>query len=303
MKHDDIKNLIQRGVLQGEPDKRLVQKEIKSLVGRGFIRSLPNKFFEFDNNLTWEVVYETLLFAERRRLHALVAEHIELCNQDELDGVADVLAHHYEKAQNINKCIWYSALAGKRAAEMYANEDALSNFNKALEMAGRCNDALASDFGVLNERVAEVYETIGKYQEAINCYRKSLGFAKNNHSKRKSKILAWTFRASTRESELCRKIAISFERQSKYKDSIHWLDAAEDRLPNRPGFISSQIAATRCVVLYRMGEYRDSLLWGKRALRHAKKLKRNVGIAYAHNMMGSVYMVVGEFDKSRQHCI
>lgn len=45
MNHDDIKHLIKRGILQEDPDKGLVQKEIKSLVERGFVRALPNNFF------------------------------------------------------------------------------------------------------------------------------------------------------------------------------------------------------------------------------------------------------------------
>ena len=301
MKHDEIKDLVNRGILQENPDMGLVQKEIKSLVDRGFIRELPNNFFEFDNNLTWEVVYETLAYAERRRIHNLVARHIEKRNEGQLGGVSDVLAYHYERSGNIKKSIWYFSLAGDRAAEMYANEDSISSYKQVLDLLGQYGEMLASDKGLVLEKIADVYRIRGQFKESADYYIRVLELTRSNKSKRKSKLLPWMFRDSTRESELCRKIAIAVEGQSEYEKSVGWLDEAIRKLPMRPGGVASRIAAMKSGVLYRMGKYKDGIQWGKKALKHAARLKLDADVASAQNILGLIYLAEGKMELAENY--
>ncbi|MCK4816267.1 tetratricopeptide repeat protein, partial [bacterium] len=129
-------------------------------------------------------------------------------------------------------------------------------------------------------------------------YKDVLDLTQNNSSKRKSNILPWNFRDSTRESELCRKIAIAIEGQSEYEKAIDWLDEAMNRLPKRPGGLASRIAAMKSGVLYRMGKYKDGVQWGKKTLKHATRLKLDKDIAYAQNILALIYLAEGKMGKA-----
>jgi tetratricopeptide (TPR) repeat protein len=301
MEKEEIQELIENGILQENPDAQLVKDELANLSRRGFIRELSDQFFEFENNLTWEVVYETLLYAERRRLHALVAQHIEKQNDKQVESMSDVLAYHYEKSGNIKKSIWYLALAGERAADMYANDDALTNYNRALELLEHSGKMLASDKCKLLEKIADVYMTKGQFKESEKYYVQVLELIHNNMNMRKSKLLPWNLRNSTRESELCMKLAITSEAQAEYKSAIRWLDKAQGSLPMRPGRVASKIAAIKSGVLYRLGEYEEAVQWGRMALKRAKRIKIEEDVAFAKNRLALIYLAQGRMNIAKDN--
>lgn len=295
MEKSDLQELINSGVLEANPDIHLVQDELNKLADQGLIKKLSDQFFEFENNLTWEVVYETLLYSERRRLHNLVAQHIEKQNEGQAESVYDVLAYHYEKAGNISKSIWYLALEGDRAAEMYANDDALNSYKRALDLLDEGDKLYLLDKGLVLEKIADVHKTTGRYKESTEYYQEVLGNERNNKvSKRISKNLPWKYRTPTRISELCWKIAVSIESQSEYEKAINWLEEALESLPKRPGRVATKITSTMSVVLYRLGRYKDAILWGMKAYKHAKRLKIDEEIARAQNILGIIYLAEGK---------
>lgn len=295
MEKDDFQELIDSGVLQKKPDIQLVKNELESLVEQGFVKGLSEQYFEFDNNLTWEVVYETLLFAERRRIHALVANHIKLFNESNVEAVADVLSYHYKKAGDTINYIWYTALSGKRAAEMYANDDAINHFKKTVSSITNIDADNVGDISVIEERVGDICESSGKHSDAIDWYSRSLSlWAKGSSHKRRLKYLPWKVRATVRESHLCQKIAVACEHDGKYDDSIAWLDKAENLLPKRPGRIRAQIGAARCAVFFRKGEYKSAIKVGKQAVILAKKSKDLKSTAYAYRVLANNYQYSGK---------
>ena len=181
---------------------------------------------------------------------------------------------------------------------MYANDSAISSFSRALDLLDQSGKSLASDMGLLKEKIADVYRTSGKYKNATEHYQEVLGLEKNIKSKRKSKYLPWKVHFSTRKSELCRKIAITVEAQSDFSKSIEWLDEALSNLPKRPGGLASRIAAMRSGVLYRMGKYKDGMQWGEKALKHAKRLNIGEDMAYAQNILALIYLAEGKMKKA-----
>ena len=101
---DELEQLIYKGIIKKTPQKNLFLNELKELEQSGFVRKQNDKHnLMFQNSLTWEVVYETLLYADRRRLHHLIAMHIENNNKDNLPNVADLLLHHYEMSAAYNE--------------------------------------------------------------------------------------------------------------------------------------------------------------------------------------------------------
>ena len=305
MKKNELHDLIDTGVLQARPDADLWRAEVDELVKEGFLQMLPNHYFAFKSNLTWEVVYETLLYAERRHLHGIVAKHIENFSTDKIEAVADLLQHHFEEAGNIPKCIYYCSISGDRAANMYANEDAIFTYQKALNILQNEKDNDVFDRVLLDEKLGDVNETSGKYTNAIEHYTRSLKLSKSikktSKTKPEIKYVPWPLNLRTIESELCRKIAVACEHNSEYDESLQWLDKSLEALPNRPGKIACQIYASRSATQFRKGLYEDAILSGKKALSHAKKLQLLSETAYANNMISNSYIEMGMLHKATKH--
>jgi tetratricopeptide (TPR) repeat protein len=301
MKRDELDLLIKNGFLQAEPDATLTTKELNNLVHQGFLEELPNNFFTFHNNLTWEVIYETLLYAERRQLHNIIAIHIEKHNSNTLETVADLLLYHFEKGRNLQKCVLYGAMAGDKASSLFANDDALSFYDRSKNALESLKKITPADLSLLYEHIGDVNENIGNHKEALANYQNALdiwGTAKNGS---KPKYVPWKLRPSTHEAFLTRKIAMSLEHDAEYDRALQWLDKAEKKLPSRPGRVACQIAATRSAVLYRKGEFQNAIHFGKLALKLAKRSGRKQDQAYAHNMLANSFMELAQLKDAITH--
>ncbi|MEA3341000.1 MAG: adenylate/guanylate cyclase domain-containing protein, partial [Chloroflexota bacterium] len=88
----------------------------------------------FRHVMTREVAYESLLYAERRDLHRKIAQSIETQRSARVDEQVEILAEHYTLAEDWPQALEYHLKAGDRAQAIYANEDAVHRYKKALEI-------------------------------------------------------------------------------------------------------------------------------------------------------------------------
>lgn len=133
--------LVRAHPLQHEP--HLLVQQIDTLLQRDFARLEqpdPRRTYLFKHNITQEVVYQTLLADQRQELHLAVAKTIEGLQPD---NVEDLALHYYNsdmlQAPVRSKALHYLEAAGSRAKHDYANETALTYFNRALEVEEQPN--------------------------------------------------------------------------------------------------------------------------------------------------------------------
>jgi predicted ATPase len=93
--------------------------------------------YQFKHTLTQETVYQSLLRAKRREIHAHVARVYEQVYSDRLDEIAALLAQHYGEAGDDAKTLEYATRAGDGAARLYANVEAVQYYSQAIEVARR----------------------------------------------------------------------------------------------------------------------------------------------------------------------
>lgn len=131
--------LVRAHPVQHEPT--LLAQQLDTLLQRDFARleqPEPRRAYLFKHNITQEVVYQTLLADQRQELHLAVARTIEGLQPD---NVEDLALHYYnsDMLQEAvrSKALHYLDAAGLRAKHDYANETALSYFNRALEVEER----------------------------------------------------------------------------------------------------------------------------------------------------------------------
>jgi len=100
--------------------------------------------YRFRHILFQRYLYNGLDAAERRQLHESVARSLEARTQgqpQQIAAVAGQLVKHFERADLLEQAIPYACLAGDRALQMSANEEAVAYFRWGLAMLGRLPNA------------------------------------------------------------------------------------------------------------------------------------------------------------------
>ncbi len=108
---------------------------LAALQGAEFLyetRLFPEREYTFKHTLSHEVAYNSLLRWHRRDLHQRVADAIETLYADRRLEWADMLAGHYEKAENWANAAVNYADASDKAKNRYANTSAVEFCTKAL---------------------------------------------------------------------------------------------------------------------------------------------------------------------------
>lgn len=108
-------------VLRAARDLQLIVEEVTGL-----------NYFSFRHALTREAIYGELLAAEARLLHRRNAIALE-ASEKSIELTAE-LAYHWWKAHVPDKAVKYNELAGDQAFRVYAYQDCLVNYERALEM-------------------------------------------------------------------------------------------------------------------------------------------------------------------------
>ncbi|MDX1658896.1 MAG: BTAD domain-containing putative transcriptional regulator [Nitriliruptorales bacterium] len=131
--------------------------------------------YRFRHDLVREVVEDELLPGERTALHRRVAEVLSETPELAAEGAGQVdaeLAHHWYAALELQPAFDASLRAAERARESAAFSEALTHFERALDLWAKV-DTEHERTGVL-QRAAETASQAGRYSRAINLLRLAL---------------------------------------------------------------------------------------------------------------------------------
>jgi tetratricopeptide (TPR) repeat protein len=96
------------------------------------LRSLkPDIEYIFKHALTQEVVYNSLLIDERKKIHNRIGRVIEKIFKDRMPEFYDALAFHYKRAEAKQKAIKYLILSGEKSLKKYSLEESDNYFREA----------------------------------------------------------------------------------------------------------------------------------------------------------------------------
>jgi len=129
-----------RPLVEDVSEDRLFEVLEEALASR-VIEELPQSVgrYQFTHALIQETLTSELSLTRRVRLHARIAQALEDLYGDDADSHAAELAHHFAQAEAMTgteKLVRYSLLAGERALDSYAYEDALAHFERGLVARG-----------------------------------------------------------------------------------------------------------------------------------------------------------------------
>jgi len=97
--------------------------------------------YRFHHALVHDVIFESLLEADRRRLHGEVGARLKEQYAGHEIEVAEGLARHFEAADDPQAAARYAFLAGNKALDLFALSDAQNWYGKALSLVPSGDDA------------------------------------------------------------------------------------------------------------------------------------------------------------------
>jgi tetratricopeptide (TPR) repeat protein len=141
---------------------------LAELRGAGLLQEVagaPEPAYRFRHSLIQDATYRGMLRPERRRLHGRAAWALEAASESRLDEVAALLGRHFAAAGETERAVHHFEAAGNYAVTSFANDEAISSFGSALEVAdreGSGNEKMARAATALRAKLAQVLWRIGR---------------------------------------------------------------------------------------------------------------------------------------------
>jgi serine/threonine protein kinase/predicted ATPase len=100
----------------------------------GLLNRISASEFAFASDLVRDVVYQGIVFADRKEIHTAVAAAIEEMFSERIDEFVERLATHYREGGDRTKAVEYLIRAGDKVAADYSHRAALDYYLKALDL-------------------------------------------------------------------------------------------------------------------------------------------------------------------------
>ena len=161
-------------------------QKMRELIRREFIHVEGDQAelsYAFRHIITHDVVYQTLLFSQRRQLHQALGEWYEQRYGERLSEVYSTLAHHYSVAAEgagddalLEKAVGYLSKDSRQLANLGAFPEAIGALRQALSLLPDQPDRYAQRAAVLVQ-LGGIHEKVGSYAEATDALQAGLSLA------------------------------------------------------------------------------------------------------------------------------
>ncbi|MFQ5934385.1 MAG: AAA family ATPase, partial [Dehalococcoidia bacterium] len=190
-----------------------LQAHLESLLRADLLAEVPGAVgraseYRFRNSLIQEVAYNSLLRKRRTTLHGQIASSIERLHAHHLDEVLPQLAHHYSLSDDWGRALQYLLRFGDKATSIYANQDAVGCYGRALEILEQEGDQPALKAKVL-EKLADAHNALGephvalRHWQAVLAHYEALGEKGSLASVHRKIGLAWWNRGDPEKALQC----------------------------------------------------------------------------------------------------
>ena len=241
--------------------------------------------YRFRHALMRDAAYEGLPYRRRRELHARVGAVLASA-RDGGHEQAELLSLHFYLAGALEEAWRYSMIAADRAEAAYANIEASRFLRRAIE-AGRRVDVPTDQLVRTNERLGDVLDRAGVYEEAARAYAEARRLNGSD---------------AIVESRLMLKQAKIADRAGKPASSLRWLTRGvrllETRLSREALAQRARLSATYSAVRAGQGRVTDAIRWAERAIAEAEPVHELEAQANAHYMIAWANVDRGQFGQA-----
>jgi class 3 adenylate cyclase/tetratricopeptide (TPR) repeat protein len=155
-------------------------RAIDRLIDRGLVRQMPSssiggsRELQFEHVLIRDVAYASIPKSRRPDAHRAVLDWIETVTRGRDEEFSELMAHHALFAGQADRTARYATLAGHRHRRVFAAEEAIRWYERALSAA----EHLSGDTALLLAEIAlsrgEAFEQLGRLDEARADYERAL---------------------------------------------------------------------------------------------------------------------------------
>ncbi len=271
-----------------------LSEDVRELEERGLIDRVaagPDHEFRFHHVLVQETVYHSLLVRRRERLHHTVAEGIETLFRDRLEEHVEQLSFHYAESKDIDRALPYLIRAGQRAADRFANDEALRYYRLAVDCLLKTNSPIEQRIQ-LYSGLGAVQSFVADYDGALNAYRAALELSRTTGKRQLPRHIA----------EIMRRIGRVYERRGDYAEALRWMEEALVELDRDPGAARSEERARVLNdigwVHYRRGEFEEAYQWRMRSLQMIEGTDHYSEMASAYAGLVALFTRKGDWDRA-----
>jgi adenylate cyclase len=240
--------------------KAAVREDLNRLLAAELIEAslFDRGRYRFRHALVHEAVYQNLLLSRRAELHGRVGTELERLAGPHPERLSDLeaLGHHWSLAADKLKGARYLLAAGDWARALYANEDAIRHYERALHVLANCQNC-EQQVRSARERLADLLALSGRRREAFEHYEAV-----------RNELEAGSDRPGA--ARLCRKIGgLHWEAGDReqagacFNAGLEWIGADGD--PIERAHLFQEIGR----LAFRAGDNVAAIAWAERALTEA----------------------------------
>lgn len=241
----------------------------------------PEVLYAFIHSLMQEVSYGSLAVSARREYHRHIAQYLEDSRTqgwERTESLSALIAHHAYEGEDWPRALRYQMQAGQQALNLFANQEAVDHYQKALACVAHLP---AADMVLVQAQIhlalGRVYIGTGQYELAEQhmqlAYEQAVVLGDHG-----------------RLTAVCRWYARMYEVRGEYPQALEWIERGLGIVSERDTAQYAQILLIAGLIAIRQGDYDTALAQCHRVLEIAERIGE-VGVrARAHNLLGITYL-------------
>jgi len=249
-----------------------------------WIEEKDGERFRFSHDKIKSTIYEGIgKWVEKQRYHRRVAEAIEELYKKSLQNKYDVLAEHYMKGEEYSKAVSYYLKAAERAKRVYAHEDTIGMYQKALELVEQTPESPIDKSKIL-EDIAVTYRLIGEYEKSKNELYKALNFASDLKE----------------EQNIYLQIIKALKEEGKYEEALEVIKKRE-QLEDEDTLERGNFLGNKGWILRKLRRFDEALQAFEEEKKVAEGLQNNELIGSAYHHLGSLANLRGDLEEAKKY--
>ena len=253
----------------------------------GFLDNDGEERLQFRHAMVRDVAYEGLSFKRRRELHRHAGQLVLDRNPGAEETVADILALHFYQAEDFDRAWTYSSMAGNRNMDRYANAEAATQFERALDAAVGLAGVGDADRREVYLKLGHVRGQSGEFDSSIHAYRQASRLTGND---------------PLQLAEILLKMARARERAGLYPTALGDTTRVRNLLGGATSIDARSVVADAlsCAALIRQAQQRpkESLRLALRSARLAEEADNQVALARTWSVLDWSYFMIGQPEKA-----
>ncbi|MCB0028393.1 MAG: hypothetical protein KDE28_10830, partial [Anaerolineales bacterium] len=234
--------------------------------------------YAFNHLIVRDVAYDLVEPKMRRNVHAAIAQLLEKRFEPDDIHMANLLAHHWQQAENAGRAVHYLGLAGEVAFANYANSEAVNFLSQALALDAR------QGFICRTEQRAAWELILGQASVLWTRYEDG-----RLHLEEGLRLLGQPIPAGDSQSRTLFQVLRAFMQQNRNRLRPDKIQKTDDEAERKSLIAASQASSRLVEVFYHAGEPLKATYLAFHALNMAEKAGDSPELAEAYAPMGSFY--------------